>query len=209
MSQAQLCHIPARQGVARLLEKGKTIKIINTYGKQVVDFWAFREPIDTLSNNNEHLSMANTHGVLLKLKPRAGDTLYSTFSAPMMILTEDTTKGDHDTLVSPCSLGRYKLLGVKDWHASCTQNYRDAMMRYNSDLHRIAYATPPAPLNLFMNVPIKEDGSISFEVPTSEAEQYVCLKALMDVTIVMSACPMDLKATNNWNPTGVDYVVLD
>jgi hypothetical protein len=33
--------IPARHGIATFVPKGHTIKIINTYGKQVVDTWAF------------------------------------------------------------------------------------------------------------------------------------------------------------------------
>lgn len=33
--------IPARHGIATFVPKGHTIKIINTYGRQVVDTWAF------------------------------------------------------------------------------------------------------------------------------------------------------------------------
>jgi hypothetical protein len=37
----QLQTIPARHGVATFVPRGRTIKIINTYGKQVVSLWAF------------------------------------------------------------------------------------------------------------------------------------------------------------------------
>jgi len=37
----ELQTIPARHGVATFLPRGRTIKIINTYGKQVVSTWAF------------------------------------------------------------------------------------------------------------------------------------------------------------------------
>ena len=33
--------IPARHGVATFVPRGRTIKVINTYGKQVVSMWAF------------------------------------------------------------------------------------------------------------------------------------------------------------------------
>jgi uncharacterized protein len=33
--------IPARSGKAHRLAKGQSVKIINTHGNQVVDFWAF------------------------------------------------------------------------------------------------------------------------------------------------------------------------
>ena len=127
----------------------------------------------------------------------------------MMSLTEDTTKGAHDTLVSPCDAGRYKLLGVEGYHPSCTDNYQIALKQYGAEMGDVAERTPPAPLNLFMNVPVTADGKLSFEVPTSEKGQHVCLKTVMDVIVVMSACPMDLRATNNWNPTEAHYTILD
>jgi hypothetical protein len=37
----ELQTIPARYGVATFVPKGRTIKVINTYGKQVVSMWAF------------------------------------------------------------------------------------------------------------------------------------------------------------------------
>lgn len=37
----QLQTIPARHGVATFVPRGRTIKVINTYGKQVVSTWAF------------------------------------------------------------------------------------------------------------------------------------------------------------------------
>jgi hypothetical protein len=37
----QLQTIPARHGVATFVPRGRTIKVINTYGKQVVSMWAF------------------------------------------------------------------------------------------------------------------------------------------------------------------------
>ncbi|KAF2275022.1 uncharacterized protein EI97DRAFT_459660 [Westerdykella ornata] len=37
----ELQTIPARHGVATFVPRGRTIKIINTYGKQVVSLWAF------------------------------------------------------------------------------------------------------------------------------------------------------------------------
>ena len=48
----------------------------------------------------------------------------------------------------------------------------------------------PQPLNLFMNIPIHEDRtSLSFESPTGKPEEYICLKAEMDLVVVISACP--------------------
>lgn len=200
MSETSLHRIPARTGITIPLAKNHTIKIINTYGKQVIDFWAF-----DLTDTNEYLSMSHTHAGLLKLNPVVGDTLYSSTSQPILILTEDTTKGAHDTLIAACDSGRYKALGVEGYHASCTDNYREAVRT----LTKLEFpVVPPSPLNLFMNVPINPGGTLSFEIPSSGKGQHVCLRAQMDLIIIMSACPMDLRATNNWNPTEAHYSVF-
>ena len=33
--------IPARRGKAVRIKKGQSVKVVNTHGNQVVDFWAF------------------------------------------------------------------------------------------------------------------------------------------------------------------------
>lgn len=191
--------LPARSGLALPLLTNSTIKLLNTHGKQVVDFWAFSS-----HNPQEYLSMPHTHASLSKLTPRVGDTLYSSFSRPMMTLTEDTTRGDHDTLVSACDAGRYAMLGMND-HPSCADNYSSAL--HAAGLERKFPAAPPSPLNLFMNVVIGNDGGLEFEAPTSEAGEYVCLRAEIDLWVVMSACPNDVRATNNWNPKEVEWAI--
>ena len=37
-------------------------------------------------------------------------------------MTEDTSRGDHDTLIAACDSERYILLGVKEYHDNCTDN---------------------------------------------------------------------------------------
>ena len=41
VSMSELKLIPARHGVADRMKKGQTLKVINTFGQQVIDFWAF------------------------------------------------------------------------------------------------------------------------------------------------------------------------
>lgn len=70
--------------------------------------------------------------------------------------------------------------------------------------------TPPPPLNLFMNVTVDGgSGGIVFRAPTSRAGDWVVLEALMDVVVVMSACPMDRRASGDWlpEPREVQYEV--
>lgn len=109
--------IPARKAVAFMAKAGQDIKVINTFGKQVVDFWAFNP-----NDPNDFLSMVHTRTILLKISLSKGDKLYSTRRKPMLTLTEDTTRGVHDIIWSACSAERYRMQGYDGYHDNCTDN---------------------------------------------------------------------------------------
>lgn len=109
--------IPARKAVAIPLRSGQILTVTNTYGKQVVDFWAF-DPADT----NGYLSMIHTRTILGKLSLSKGDKLYSTRRQPLLTLTEDTTPGIHDMLWAACDVERYRMMGYDGYHDNCTDN---------------------------------------------------------------------------------------
>ncbi len=68
----------------------------------------------------------------------------------------------------------------------------------------------PSPLNLFMNVPWRADGNLTFKRPTSEAGQHVSLRAEMALIIVLSACPQDMNAINGERgPSDVAWQVVE
>ena len=106
-------------------------------------------------------------------------------------MTEDTSRGDHDTLMAACDSERYILLGVKEYHDNCTDNLFAAMQGLG--------LTPPecpSPLNLFMNIPWTPNGTLSFDPPTTKPGDYVTLRAELDCIVAMSACPQDLLPIN-------------
>jgi uncharacterized protein len=192
-----LQRLPARQGVAAKAERGQIIRIINTSGKQVVDTWAF-----SMRDVNEHLSMEHSRVALRKLVPAVGDALVSSGRRPMLTLVEDTTAGAHDTLMAACDARRYELLGAIGYHANCADNLRNALQAIG-----LSSTTTPGPLNLFMNVPWRPDGGLTFERPTSEAGQYVSLRAEMDLIIVFSACPQDMIPVNDMKSADVHFSI--
>ncbi len=203
--------LPASSGTALLLKKDQTIKITNTHGRQVVDFWALNP-----SNPAEYLSMSHNHAIHRKVHFKVGDTLYSSISQPILSWIEDTSKGDHDTLISACNPLRYERMGVKGRHASCAENYQMAVESLSApsmdqDQRDRLPITPPTPLNLFMNVKVNEEECIVFRALTSKEGDYVAFKALMDVIIVLSACPMDQRASEDWlpDPKEVSYAVME
>jgi uncharacterized protein YcgI (DUF1989 family) len=121
--------IPARKGAAVHLSKGKSIKIINTHGTQVVDTWAFTTSTATSTMTPpalQYLSMQHTRASLNRIRPNGGDTLTSNERKPMLTMVEDTT-GVHDTLISACDRWRYEELGFKGYHDNCADNMDAAL----------------------------------------------------------------------------------
>tara|TARA_Y100000588_G_scaffold362742_1_gene424741 strand:+ start:303 stop:896 length:594 start_codon:yes stop_codon:yes gene_type:complete len=167
------------------LEMAQTIRITSLDGPQVVDMWAIN-PLDT----TEHLSTEHTRSCLEKLIPAIRDTLYSNRRRPILTLTEDTSGGAHDLLLSACDQARYDLLGHPDSHANCHDNFFRAIAPLNIGINKL-----PSPFNIFENVKIT-NGLLSIDSPIVKPGQYVTLRAEMQIHIVVSVCPMDLTLTN-------------
>ena len=108
-----------------------------------------------------------------------------------MQITEDTSPGIHDLLLSACDLERYRLLGVKDYHKNCADNLRAALTERNISIDDI-----PSPFNIFENVTIGAGGELSIEPPLVKAGQSITLEARQTIIAVMSCCPMDIALTN-------------
>ena len=200
--------IPARKGKAIPLKKGQSIKITNTYGKQVIDFFAFSLDSNMRSpppENVEYLSMQHTRAINLRTIPITGDLLYSNFRKPMLKFVEDTSPGVHDTLIPACDLERYRMLGVTEHHTSCSENMHMELAKARFPWP--AYETP-APFNLFMNIPVRQGGNLSFEPPESKEGDYVTLQAEKNCLIVMSACPQDIIAVNAMKPMDCQYEIF-
>lgn len=191
--------IPARKGAAARVRAGDKIRVVNTHGSQVVDTWAFAA--DDLT---EFLSMEHTRAGLLRLNPKVGDTLLTNRRRSILTLVEDTSGGVHDTLMAACDRHRYRQLGVEGHHDNCTDNLHAAM----AELGLEAPETP-SPLNLFMNIPVTEGGTLAFEPPVSTPGSHVLLQAEIDLIIAFSACPQDIFPVNGVNrtPTEAHFAV--
>ena len=191
MTTTPLNTIPARRGAAAFASQGQHVKVINTHGQQVVDTWAFRR--DDLT---EFMSMEHSRTAMGRIMPTLGQSMATNHRRPILTLVEDTSGGIHDTLLAACDRYRYKLLGVLEYHDNCTDNLAAAM----SELGLTPPETP-SPWNLFMNIPVAPDGSVTFEPPVSKPGDYVVLRAEMDLVIAFSACPQDIVPIN-----GVDCI---
>jgi uncharacterized protein YcgI (DUF1989 family) len=149
--------IPARKGKAAHLRKGQVVKVINTLGEQVVDTWAFNA-----DDPDEFMSMEHSRAGILKMIPKVTDIMLTNRRRPILTFVEDTSGGVHDLLIAACDIYRYQGLGCTDYHDNCTDNLHAAMLEIG-----IQAPETPSPLNLFMNIPVHADGSLSFDPPIS------------------------------------------
>jgi uncharacterized protein YcgI (DUF1989 family) len=190
--------IPARQGRAVKVGRGQALEIVNTFGHQVVDFWAF-----DVRDLGICLSMEHTRATLSRLTPRAGDILVDNRREPMLSFESDTSPGVHDTVIAACDPARYAKLGCTEGHASCADNLRRA-------LQSLDLAPPPCPasFNLWMNIPVLPTGDVEWREPVSKPGDSVIFRALVDCIMVMSACPQDVIPINAGRPVSAQYAVL-
>ena len=193
-----LTTIPARRGKATLLKAGEKLKVINTHGTQVVDFWAFVASLHT-----EFVGMEQSRATWTHLFPRTGNALYTNHRRPLLWLEEDTSPGRHDTLMAPCDNERYGLLGCTEYHDNCRDNMHAALGELG-----IFVPYTPASRNLFMNIPWTQDGGLSFDPALSKAGDYVVLRAERDCICVMSSCPQDILAINSQQPVEAHFEII-
>ncbi|KAF5625163.1 polysaccharide deacetylase family [Fusarium sp. NRRL 25303] len=194
--------LPARQGLALPLKQGQSLQVINTHGKQVIDFWAFNPKDD-----REYLSMSHTRAMLSSISLRKGSKLYSSRRKPILTLVDDTTPGIHDLLFPACDAERYRQLGAVGYHDSCHDNMHKALKEFPDIKVREDWV--PDPLNLFMNVAVDHHGGIDIRAPTSDKGQYVILRAEADLVVIMSACPQDMVNVNDEGPADCEYRILE
>jgi uncharacterized protein len=192
--------IPARSGKAVRLRAGQSVKVINTYGQQVVDTWAFNA-----ADLGEFMSMEHARVAMGHIIPKVGDRLVTNRRRSILRIVGDTSGGIHDTLIAACDRWRYELLGCPTYHDNCTDNLAAAMR----ELGLVAPETP-SPLNLFMNIPVRDGDHIEFLPPVSTPGSYVTLKADMDCIVVFSACPQDMIPINGteMTPTEAHFEIV-
>ena len=184
MSSSETIHVPAREGRAVSVPAGGRFRVVDVEGRQVADLFAFNA--DDVS---EHHSAMHTRALV--------DRLFLT-------LERDDTPAVHDMLIAPCDPERYTGLGVEGWHASCRENLEKAMRDSGHDGICI-----PQSINLFMNIPLGQDGSLGWEPAPTRAGDSITFRAEMDCIVVVSACPQDIVPINDRNPTPVAIELLE
>ena len=171
--------IPPRSGTAFELRAGQQLTVTDPEGGQVSDLVAF-----SLEDRREFLSNGRTFDYTESIRiGGAGQKLWSNRSRVMMAITEDET-AVHDFLLTPCSREMWSTLyPEEDPRPGCLGNLAGARARYGITRDEV-----PTAFNLFMNVPVRADGTLSVEPPVTKPGDRIVLRAEMDLIVGLTAC---------------------
>jgi uncharacterized protein YcgI (DUF1989 family) len=181
-------------GTAFELHAGQTLRVIDLEGEQVSDLTAFArsDPSEWLSSGRS-IDYANT------IYLTQGHILYSNRSRPMFTITADDV-GRHDFLLTPCSRETFEIIYKNTApHPSCFENLWRNLAEFG-----VAPDTIPTTFNIFMNVEVAPDGTLSVLPPRSNAGDAITLRAEMDLIVGLTACSAEMSNNYSFKPIGYE-----
>ncbi len=182
---------------------GQTIRILDLEGNQAADtlFYKADDP-------SERYSAVDTIRGQGNLYLTTGSKLLSNEGNLLLEIVADTC-GRHDTIGGACATEsntvRYDL-EKRHMHA-CRDSWMLAIAEHPE--FGIAKQDIGNNINFFMNVPVTEDGGLTFEDGISAPGKYVELRAATDVVALVSNCPQLNNPCNGYNPTPIEILIWD
>jgi urea carboxylase-associated protein 1 len=183
------------------VKAGQILRILDIEGNQAADTLFFNQ-----HNPSERYSAMDTLREQGNVYLTTGSELRSNHNNIMLEIVADTC-GRHDTLGGACATEsntvRY------DLEKRCMHACRDSWMLAIAECpeYGISKRDISHNINFFMNVPITQEGGLTFEDGISAPGKYVELKATMDTVVLISNCPQLNNPCNGYNPTPVEYLV--
>jgi urea carboxylase-associated protein 1 len=194
--------IPAGDSWIHEIKQGQYFRIVDLHGNQAVDtlFYNAHEYADRYSAQDTIQRQRNIYLT-------TGTQLISTTDAVLLTIVADTC-GRHDTLGGACAnesnMVRYAI-EKRHMHA-CRSSFLKAVTEWD---HGMSKRDITSNINFFMNVPVTQEGKLTFEDGISEPGKYVEMRAEMDVLCLISNCPQLNNPCNAYNPTPVEVLIWD
>lgn len=195
--------VPAGDYYMKVVKAGQTVRILDLEGNQAADtlFYSAEDPAERYSAIDTIREQGNVYLT-------AGTRILSNFGNEMLTIVADTC-GRHDTLGGACATEsntvRYAL------EKKCMHACRDSWLLAVAENEEFGMSKRDIThnINFFMNVPITEQGGLTFEDGISAPGKYVELTAAMDVIVLISNCPQLNNPCNAYNPTPVEVLVWE
>jgi len=189
--------VPACEPWSTRMRKGEILRIIDLKGQQAVDFLCYNS--DELTDRYNAANTIKLNGNIFLGK---GCGVWSVRARKLMTFVEDTC-GSHDTLYGCCSAE------IDDVRFGKNNDGRGCQGNFEAELaeHGMGEKDIVANINLFMYVPVEENGDMAIAPGVSKAGDYVDLLAEMDVLVVLSNCPEALNNAAGMNPTPIRVIV--
>lgn len=184
--------VPARHARAFEVTRGRTLRIHQIEGGQVGDcvFYNARD-------HREMYHVGQTWAINVICGTGTSKSFKYFYSKPprenvMMTVVADSY-GDHwGNMGGRCSKRLYELRdNIADGHRSCQENLAEALAPYGLSGDDIVDV-----FNVFMTVDLRTDGSFTIRPTTAGPDDYIDLRAEMDILAAVSACPADTSPTN-------------
>jgi uncharacterized protein YcgI (DUF1989 family) len=186
--------IAPRSGVAFEIKAGDILRVIDPEGGQVSDMLAFMA-----ADVREVVSNGRTFDYEETIRLTTGNRLWSNRSNPMLEIVADSV-GRHDFLLTPCSEATFRhFYRDKPVHRGCFGNLAEALAPHGVEPDAI-----PVAFNVFMNVPVAEDGTIKVLPPSTAPGDYIELRALADLVIGLTACSAYESCGGTFKPVGYE-----
>ena len=185
------------------VQEGEHLRLTDLHGNQAIDTIFYNA-----NTTYERYSAFDTIQLQRNIYLTKGSILYSDRQRPMLEIVDDTC-GRHDTLGGACSSEsntvRYAL-EMKTMH-SCRDSW---LLALNTELGEYGLNKKDLPpnVNFFMNVPVTEEGGLTFEDGISAPGKYVELRARMDILVLISNCPQLNNPCNGYDPTPVEARII-
>ena len=187
--------VAPRTGRAIEVARGQVLTVVDPEGGQVSDLLAVSR-----ADAGEILSNGRTFDYEERIRLTTGARLWSNRSNPMLTIVEDTAPA-HDFLLTPCSEDTFRhFYPDKPVHRGCFGNLAEALEPYGVTRDAI-----PVAFNVFMNVPVAADGTISVDPPQTRAGDLVRFRAEMDVVLGLTACAAYASNGGSFKP--IDFEV--
>ena len=185
--------IPARHGRAFEVKKGQVFRIHQIVGGQVGDCVFFNA-----DDTREMFHCGQSWAINVIAGTGTSKSFRYFYSKPprenvMMTVLEDTYPNHWGNMGGRCSQRLYEIRDslAAGSHRSCQENLREALEPFGLTGDDIIDV-----FNVFMNVDLHTDGTFTIRPTEVGKDDFIEMRAEMNILAAVSACPADTSPTN-------------